>query len=569
MLPVHRRWFRRHPLLTLMLALAAWFAHPAAAQNVDDDVPAYLSIVAGAVALDRDGQIENAVENMPLVAGDRLSTARGRVEIRLGRDAVLSVDESSDVRFLDATLVALDAGALHLNIRGNVAFRVDGAASTMAASSGEFRVRVVDDGRTPELRVTALRGSAEVFSPTGRTIVRAGYEVASPALGDPGRPYVVSLTRIDAFDRWVDANRRDRTGPSASSYLPSDLRDYDMELSRSGDWGYAAPYGYVWYPRVAVGWRPYSDGQWTFVGSFGWTWAAGPRWGWPTHHYGRWGWRGARWYWIPGARWAPAWVSWGSVPGYVGWCPLGFDNRPVIAMTSGAVWNGWTTVPIRAFSRSVIVGRHAVRPVEGHWPRTAAVENGGPARPIGARTTARALAAPRRPGPTRTAVAAPTRRVASAPAGRAGSASATRAVSAAPAARFGLATRPAIPRRTTRPEARPVVAVAEQSLASRATTPLSPSQRVATPRGVSRTGARSAAPSAPPARASRASTERSPSQPRRSAPTTASANQRAGARIPTSRASQSVPARSRSMTGAPPSPTQTPAPSSMRRAAPR
>ena len=27
-----------------------------------------------------------------------------------------------------------------------------------------------------------------------------------------------------------------------------------------------AAYGYVWYPRVAVDWRPYYDGRWSFVG---------------------------------------------------------------------------------------------------------------------------------------------------------------------------------------------------------------------------------------------------------------------------------------------------------------
>ena len=352
-------------------------------------------------------------------------------------------------------------------------------------------MRVVANGRTPELRVTAVRGSAEVFSPTGPTIVRAGYEVASPALGDPGRPYAVSLTRLDAFDGWVDANRRDRTGPSASSYLPSELRDYGMELDRSGDWSYAAPYGYVWYPRVAVGWRPYSDGQWTFVGSFGWTWAAGPRWGWPTHHYGRWGRAASGWYWIPGTRWAPAWVSWGSVPGYVGWCPLGFDNLPVVPVTNAAMWNGWTTVPSRAFSRSVIVGRQAVRSVEGNWPRTAAAQNAGPARPIGARTDPRTLDTPRRPGPASSAVAASSARVASSDAGRAGSA--PRALATGPAARFGSATRPATSRQTTTREAASP-AVTEQSLASRATRSFSPSLRGATPRGVSQTGERVVAP---------------------------------------------------------------------------
>ena len=65
--------------------------------------------------------------------------------------------------------------------------------------------------------------------------------------------------------------------------------------------------------------------------AYGWTWIGFDVWAWPTHHYGRWGFartagsgfparRGAR----PGSRGAAA-------PGYVSWCPLGFDNRPVFA----------------------------------------------------------------------------------------------------------------------------------------------------------------------------------------------------------------------------------------------
>ena len=35
------------------------------------------------------------------------------------------------------------------------------------------------------------------------------------------------------------------------------------------------------------------------------------------------------WYWIPGRTWGPAWVSWAVGGGYVGWCPLGWRDRPV------------------------------------------------------------------------------------------------------------------------------------------------------------------------------------------------------------------------------------------------
>ena len=76
-------------------------------------------------------------------------------------------------------------------------------------------------------------------------------------------------------------------------------------------------YGYVWYPRVTVGWRPYHHGRWSFAARSAGSGSASIVWAWPTHHYGRWGYGSNRWFWIPGRRWAPAWVSWAYAPGYV------------------------------------------------------------------------------------------------------------------------------------------------------------------------------------------------------------------------------------------------------------
>ena len=84
-------------------------------------------------------------------------------------------------------------------------------------------------------------------------------------------------------------------------------------------------------PHVVSGWRPYYHGRWRFYARFGWTWVGGDVWAWPTHHYGRWGTTSAgAWFWVPGRTWGPAWVHWAVAPGYVSWCPLGFDGRPVV-----------------------------------------------------------------------------------------------------------------------------------------------------------------------------------------------------------------------------------------------
>ncbi len=67
-----------------------------------------------------------------------------------------------------------------------------------------------------------------------------------------------------------------------------------------GAWQNEPTYGYVWYPRVRPGWRPYYYGRWTTLRPWGWTWIGSDPWAWPTHHYGRWGFSAGSWFWIPG-----------------------------------------------------------------------------------------------------------------------------------------------------------------------------------------------------------------------------------------------------------------------------
>jgi hypothetical protein len=84
--------------------------------------------------------------------------------------------------------------------------------------------------------------------------------------------------------------------------LPVELRAYGPEFDQYGRWDNVAPYGAVWVPAVAAGWRPYYDGSWGYT-RYGWTWCGRDRWAWPTHHYGRWGYNGASWFWIPTNIW--------------------------------------------------------------------------------------------------------------------------------------------------------------------------------------------------------------------------------------------------------------------------
>ncbi|MCO4761456.1 MAG: hypothetical protein KC502_08125, partial [Myxococcales bacterium] len=115
----------------------------------------------------------------------------------------------------------------------------------------------------------------------------------------------------------------------ATTVAQDDPSAYFSDLSRYGRWLYLAGYGRVWFPRAnrTPGWRPYYLGYWENT-AYGWTWVSNESWGWGPYHYGRWFWsnqlRG--WAWQPGYEWAPAWVTWRTGGGCVGWAPMGPRN---------------------------------------------------------------------------------------------------------------------------------------------------------------------------------------------------------------------------------------------------
>ena len=277
-------------LFVCLIALTALTAARAHAQEPAQP-PAYIAAVDGSAMLERDGETTPAVVNMPLLPGDRLRTAAGRVEIRFPDGTGIEVAEFSAVELLTETRVRLLAG---------------------------------------------------------------------------------SIDRLDPLQANV--------GAASTSYLPQDLQMYGSTFDQYGSWRYAPSYGYVWYPMVAAGWRPYHYGYWEPVPRYGWTWIGTDRWAWPTHHYGRWGYAGGAWFWMPARGFAGAWVSWGSAPGYVSWCPLGFDNRPVFGLSAGfgGGHSGWTVVSRTHFgSRGYYAHRYAVDP--GSLRHTTFVPHSAPA----------------------------------------------------------------------------------------------------------------------------------------------------------------------------------------------
>ena len=147
----------------------------------------------------------------------------------------------------------------------------------------------------------------------------------------------------------VNYNDVDDTDPSALVTFQSSLAPY-------GTWYDDPYYGTVWYPnQVDANFSPYlTNGRWSYT-SEGYYWNSDNAWGTTTFHYGRWVWVDTRgWVWIPGARYAPAWVDWRYGSGYMGWGPayprhcwrggsaVYIDMRPVpyVFLPSGSFFHG-------------------------------------------------------------------------------------------------------------------------------------------------------------------------------------------------------------------------------------
>lgn len=361
----------RGAIATLAIPLVLFSgARSARAQEVAPDAvpPAHVAVADGEVAIDRDAEDVDAAPGEPIVPGDRIRTGAGRAQVWLPDGSTLALDEHTTADLLSEWLIRLTAGRLYLTAapadggsRRFEPYRVDTPhGSATIDGPGEYLVAVDADRG---LDVAVFRGGASLLGDGGVLSLRSG-ERAEARSGAPlPGPQRFNSARPDPFERWAASVQDARRGRAASSqYLPDNLRTYGRLLDESGSWEYDAAYGYVWYPTVSTGWRPYYYGRWRPLPRYGWTWIGTDRWGWPTHHYGRWGHARARWFWIPDRRWAPAWVSWASAADYVSWCPLGVDNRPVFSfsLTAGQAWNGWVVLPRQVFgARDGYVARHA------------------------------------------------------------------------------------------------------------------------------------------------------------------------------------------------------------------
>src|SRR5262245_46446564 len=108
---------RLAPLVsTALLSLCVPIA--ALAQDAAADLPAHISYVDGAAVLERDGRSESAPTSMPLLAGDRVRTQGGRVEVLFADGGTLHLDANTIVDFQSDEVIRLLDGRVRLSIAG-------------------------------------------------------------------------------------------------------------------------------------------------------------------------------------------------------------------------------------------------------------------------------------------------------------------------------------------------------------------------------------------------------------------------------------------------------------------
>lgn len=341
--------------LTRLLIVAASVVGIVSAQDEAPDTPgkgvARLSLISGDVSVRRGdtGEWVAAAANGPLVVGDHVMSGPGsRAEIQLDWANLLRLSSDTEVRLpemeQDRYQIQLARGTATFSVVRDSNSQVDintPSVSIRPLKRGMVRIEVRDDGAGNSLTEISVRsGEVEIYTPRGTQRLHSGRTML--VRGDFNDPefQTVGDRPDDDWDRWNVRRDKELLRSLSYNYVPQDAYGAE-DLDGYGSWEYAAPYGYVWAPRVAAGWAPYQAGRWSWMDYYGWNWVSYDPWGWAPYHYGRWFYHSNRWCWWPGARgvrtfWRPAlvaWVGWGGGGvgvslgfgggwGRVGWVPL-------------------------------------------------------------------------------------------------------------------------------------------------------------------------------------------------------------------------------------------------------
>jgi FecR protein len=220
----------------------------AAAQEPAADAPAHISVVDGAALLERDGRSESAPSSMPLLAGDRVRTQNGRVEILYGDGSTLHLDANTLVDFQSDEVIRLLEGRIRLSIAGprrQVDYRVDAPSGwVQIPTPGEYRIAVIPGERDADLAVCLqLRQLGCVRSLVGSAARHTPWRLGGISSGER------SVVLVDVQQLRLLAERTDlrlrlvsARGPGLAALLLRPLDDaaaVGLDVDRHGSLGLA------------------------------------------------------------------------------------------------------------------------------------------------------------------------------------------------------------------------------------------------------------------------------------------------------------------------------------------
>ncbi len=327
---------------------------------------ARLSRLAGSATVQtQDGTSPpiDAALNMPLPAGERLSTAgNGEAEVEFADGSVLRMTPRSDVGIerMDAeshaTALQIGEGLIYLELRASdrSSYTVSAAELQIAPEgNASFRLHLQDG----QVEAAVLAGSISVTRANAYTVVlQAGESLRT----DPrnGRRYLLSdSVSSETWDSWnerlAQAAQDEQTARTAvrDSYAGDQAYGW-ADLDANGNWYNVPGEGQVWQPTLAdAGFDPYGSGAWVY-GPGGYAWASSYAWGWLPYRCGAWSfYQGFGWGWSP----ASGCLSFGFGGGYgsdggsrvhhppTGWHP---PQRPVSAGELQARGQRHPTLPV-------------------------------------------------------------------------------------------------------------------------------------------------------------------------------------------------------------------------------
>jgi hypothetical protein len=323
----------------------------------NDPGAARISFIHGDVSTQHSDSSEwiAATVNTPVVNGDHLSTGQNaRAEIQLDHANILRMSGQTTANVVSLARnqmqVQVGQGLVSFDVLKNndsgVEINTPNVAIRPQLGEGGYRILVNSDNETI---IDVRRGSAEISTPQGSTVVQHDQRITIQGNADNAQYQVSGAPGRDDWDRWN--SDRDHMIESAESWRHTNPNyTGSQDLDAHGHWRDVPDYGQVWFPNDGPDWAPYRDGRWVYEPYYGWTWVSYEPWGWAPYHYGRWFVYGGNWGWWPGPVyagyypvWAPAYVSffgfggggWGVNVGFgfgggfgsVGWLPCGPGDR--------------------------------------------------------------------------------------------------------------------------------------------------------------------------------------------------------------------------------------------------